>query len=91
MWWALTGDQRLLDAHDVAVAAALAHVETFGSTTRIRVNGERQFVDTGGMTIAKFRQTTSRADDPQIHTHAVDLVEGVDCRMGGGGRWTPGT
>ena len=43
----------------------------FGSTTRVRVNGDRQFVDTAGLTIAKFRQTTSRADDPQIHTHAV--------------------
>jgi conjugative relaxase-like TrwC/TraI family protein len=71
VWWALTGDQRLLDAHDVAVSAALKHVETFGSTTRMRVNGDRQYVDTTGLTIAKFRQTTSRADDPQIHTHAV--------------------
>ena len=24
-----------------------------------------------GLTIATFRQTTSRADDPQLHTHAV--------------------
>ena len=31
----------------------------------------RQFVDTAGLTIAAFRQTTSRADDPQVHTHAV--------------------
>ena len=69
--WALTGDDRLLEAHDVAVTAALKHVETFGSTTRVRVNGGRQFVDTAGLTIATFRQTTSRADDPQIHTHAV--------------------
>jgi conjugative relaxase-like TrwC/TraI family protein len=69
--WALTGDDRLLDAHDVAVATALGHVERFGSTTRVRVNGGRQYVDTGGLTIAAFRQTTSRADDPQIHTHAV--------------------
>ena len=27
--------------------------------------------DTDGLTMATFRQTTSRADDPQIHTHAV--------------------
>ena len=39
VWWALTGDDRLLDAHDVAVAAALEHLERFGSTTRIRSNG----------------------------------------------------
>ena len=71
VWWALTGDRRLLEAHDVAVSAALAHLERFGSTTRIRSNGARLHPDTGGLTMATFRQTTSRADDPQIHTHAV--------------------
>jgi conjugative relaxase-like TrwC/TraI family protein len=69
--WALTGDGHLLEAHNVAVAAALAHLERFGSTTRIRSDGRRLHPDTGGLTIAVFRQTTSRADDPQIHTHAV--------------------
>jgi conjugative relaxase-like TrwC/TraI family protein len=71
VWWALTGDHRLLDAHDAAVTAALAHLERFGSTTRIRSDGARLHPDTNGLTIAVFRQTTSRADDPQIHTHAV--------------------
>ena len=27
--------------------------------------------DTGGLIIAKFRQTTSRSDDPDLHTHSV--------------------
>ena len=71
VWWALAGDQRLLEAHDVAVTAALSHLERFGSTTRIRSEGGRLHPDTNGLTIARFRQTTSRADDPQIHTHAV--------------------
>src|SRR5829696_4567531 len=71
VWWALTGDGRLLEGHDAAVAAALAHLERFGSTTRIRSNGARLHPDTNGLTMATFRQTTSRADDPQIHTHAV--------------------
>jgi conjugative relaxase-like TrwC/TraI family protein len=71
VWWALTGDRRLLEAHDTAVAAALTHLERFGSTTRIRSNGARLHPDTDGLTMATFRQTTSRADDPQIHTHAV--------------------
>ena len=71
VWWALSGDHRLLDADDVAVRAALAHLERFGSTTRIRASGGRLHPDTNGLTIAMFRQTTSRADDPQIHTHAV--------------------
>jgi conjugative relaxase-like TrwC/TraI family protein len=71
VWWALTGDRGLLEAHDVAVAAALEHLERFGATTRVRVDGRRLHPDTGGLTMATFRQTTSRADDPQIHTHTV--------------------
>ena len=71
IWWALTGDPGLLEAHDVAVRAALEHLERFGATTRVRVNGHRQHPDTLGLTVATFRQTTSRADDPQLHTHAV--------------------
>ena len=35
VWWALTGDTRLLAAHDAAVTGALEHLERFGSTTRI--------------------------------------------------------
>jgi conjugative relaxase-like TrwC/TraI family protein len=70
--WALTQDERLLEAHDTAVAAALAHLDRFGSTTRIKQGADGMLhPDTGGLTIAKFRQTTSRADDPDIHTHAV--------------------
>ena len=71
VWWALTGDRGVLDAHDVAVRAVLDHLERFGATTRVRVNGGRQYPDTDGLTVAAFRQTTSRADDPQLHTHAV--------------------
>ena len=71
--WALTRDTRLLEAHDVAVNAALAHIERYGSSTRVRVAGGRRLhPDSQGLTIATFRQTTSRsADDPQIHTHCV--------------------
>lgn len=71
VWWAITGDPSLLEAHHIAVAAALAHLERFGSTTRVRRDGHRMHLDTNGLTIGVFRQTTSRADDPQLHTHAV--------------------
>ena len=71
VWWALTGDQRLLEAHDVAVRAALAHLERYGSTTRCEPTAAACSPTRGGLTMATFRQTTSRADDPQIHTHAV--------------------
>ncbi len=69
--WALTQDPRLLEAHDAAVTVALAHLERYGSTTRVRADGRRLHPDSQGLTIATFRQTTSRADDPQLHTHAV--------------------
>jgi conjugative relaxase-like TrwC/TraI family protein len=69
--WALTQDPRLLDAHDTAVDATLRFLERYGSTTRIRCDGRRLHPDALGLTMATFRQTTSRADDPQLHTHAV--------------------
>lgn len=69
--WALTGDDGLAECHDRAVAAAVAMIEKYGSTTRIRSNGTRLHPDTGGLTAAVFRQSTSRADDPQLHTHVV--------------------
>jgi conjugative relaxase-like TrwC/TraI family protein len=71
VWWGLTGDPGLLVAHDVAVAAVLDHLERFGSTTRVRVNGSRMHPDTGGLVMGVFRQATSREDDPQLHTHVV--------------------
>jgi conjugative relaxase-like TrwC/TraI family protein len=83
VWWALTGDPGLLDAHDLAVKTALEHLERYGATTRVRVHGQRQHPDTLGLSAATFRQTTSRADDPQLHTHAVisSKVQTAD------GRW----
>ena len=71
VWWGLTGDRRLLEAHDAAIRAVLAHLERYGSTTRVRVNGHRQYPDTQGLVMAAFRQATSREDDPQLHTHVV--------------------
>ena len=69
--WALTGDEGLARCHDVAVHAVADYLERFGATTRIRSNGQRIHPDTQGLTMAAFRQTTSRADDPQLHTHLV--------------------
>ena len=82
VWWALTEDPALLAAHDVAVAAALEHLERFGATSRVRADGRRLHLDTAGLALATFRQTTSRADDPQLHTHAV-----VSAKVQADGRW----
>jgi len=82
-WWALTGDHRLLDCHDIAVNAVVGYLERFGSTTRVRSNGSRLHPESLGLTVAAFRQTTSREDDPQLHTHLVisAKVQTID------GRW----
>ena len=69
--WALTGDDRLLECHDVAVRAVVDAFERWAATTRVRSNGGRLHLDTQGLSVAGFRQTTSRKDDPQIHTHLV--------------------
>jgi conjugative relaxase-like TrwC/TraI family protein len=71
VWWGLTGDPGLVEAHDVAVRAVLEHIERYGATSRVRVNGARQHPEAQGLTMAAFRQATSREDDPQIHTHVV--------------------
>jgi conjugative relaxase-like TrwC/TraI family protein len=69
--WALTGDDRLLECHDVAVRAVVDGLERWAATTRVRSGGGRLHLDTQGLSVAGFRQTTSRLDDPQIHTHLV--------------------
>ncbi len=69
--WALTGDAGFVECHDIAVQAVVKHLEQFGSTTRIRSNGARLHPDSQGLIVAAFRQTTSRLDDPQLHTHVV--------------------
>jgi conjugative relaxase-like TrwC/TraI family protein len=69
--WGLTGDDGWAECHDVAVNAVVEMIEKYGSTTRIRSNGTRLHPETQGLSVAVFRQSTSRADDPQLHTHVV--------------------
>ncbi len=70
-------DERLVEAHDKAVQKAMAYVETKIIQTRFYKNGNLE-VETGGKIVAGlFRHDTSRALDPQLHTHAViaNMVE----------------
>lgn len=67
----VAGDKRLIAAHGAAVKVALAHVEKHMAATRIRDGGEVRRETTGNLAIATFRHATSRAQDPQLHTHAV--------------------
>ena len=70
------GDERLLAAHDAAVAAAMGYVQGHMVYARLGKGGaDSEF--TGSMTAASFRHETSRTvagvADPQLHTHNLVL------------------
>jgi conjugative relaxase-like TrwC/TraI family protein len=67
----VAGDRRLIDAHDEAVKTALAHIEMHMAATRVRQDGVVAREATGNLVVASFQHGTSRAQDPQLHTHNV--------------------
>lgn len=67
----VAGDRRLIAAHGEAVRTAMAHVEKHMAATRIRDGGTVAREATGNLVIASFQHGTSRAQDPQLHTHNV--------------------
>lgn len=75
--------QAVRDAHDAAVHAALGYMERHAAMGR-RGRGGTQSVLGNGFLGAAFRHRTSRAGDPQLHTHVLvaNMTRGPD------GRWT---
>lgn len=69
----VAGDRRLIAAHGEAVKTALIHVEKHMAATRIRGGGTVTREATDNLAIASFQHGTSRAQDPQLHTHNVIL------------------
>ena len=69
----VAGDRRLIAAHGAAVKTALAHVEEHMAATRLRDGGAVNRTATGNLVVASFQHGTSRAQDPQLHTHNVIL------------------
>jgi conjugative relaxase-like TrwC/TraI family protein len=65
------GDERLRDAHKQAVTKALDYLERETAEARMMVDGERSTERTGNFIVARFEHDTSRAQDPQVHTHVV--------------------
>jgi len=61
---------KVVAAHDQAVAAIVGWIEDHAHT-RYRIGGTPAMVDAEGIIAALFRQHTSRALDPQLHTHVV--------------------
>jgi conjugative relaxase-like TrwC/TraI family protein len=64
-------DRRIIEAHKEASGIALRELEQFAAT-RIRKGGIQEMDRaTGNLVGAAFVHTTSRALDPQLHTHFV--------------------
>ena len=61
-------DQRLAEAHELSAQIALRELETFAAT-RVRKQGGQRDRTTGNLVAAAFVHTSSRALDPQLHTH----------------------
>jgi conjugative relaxase-like TrwC/TraI family protein len=61
-------DERLLTAHEEATRIAFRELETFAAT-RVRKQGGQKDRTTGNLAAAAFTHTSSRALDPQLHTH----------------------
>ncbi len=84
--WAL-GDEEVAASvragHDAAVRAALSHLERHAAFTR-RGRGGLFQADTRGLVGAAFVHRTSRALDPQLHTHVL-LANKVQAASDG--RW----
>ncbi|GAB5097488.1 MobF family relaxase [Caballeronia sp. HLA56] len=66
------GDERIIAAHDRAVAAALREAEML-TAARQTVSGKTRVEQTHKLVAATFRHETSREVDPDLHTHAFVL------------------
>jgi len=84
--WALGSEDVhsvVMGAHRDAVAAALGFLEERALVARRQVGGVRSLVATDGLAVAGFVHRTSRAGDPQVHSHCltVNLTRRVDGRV----------
>jgi conjugative relaxase-like TrwC/TraI family protein len=81
--WALGEDtvpMSVTAAHRTAVTAALRYLDSHAAFSRIGTNGHTQ-VATEGLAAAVFPHRTSRAGEPQLHSHAL-VVNKVRCPDG---------
>jgi conjugative relaxase-like TrwC/TraI family protein len=84
--WALGGEgagAEVAAAHRASVAAALDYMQRQACWTR-RGHGGHEFVRGNGFIAAAYLHRSSRAGDPQLHTHV--LV--ANATRGPDGRWT---
>lgn len=66
-------DERVLRAHDAAVTVALKHLQATTGRVRTRRGGVLDIEETDNLVVARFNHDSSRALDPQLHSHCVVL------------------
>src|ERR1700694_3223358 len=76
-------DERLVQAHQRAVEAAVQELEA-SAAARVRLAGANENRVTGNLVLAVYHHDTSRELDPQLHTH---VVAGNLTYDGTEGRW----
>jgi conjugative relaxase-like TrwC/TraI family protein len=84
--WALGGHPvsgQVNEAHAAAVAEALAYLQRQACWTR-RGHGGHEFVQGNGFLAAAYLHRSSRAGDPQLHTHVLI----ANATRGPEGRWS---
>jgi len=64
------GDKSIIEAHDKAVAAAIREAEKYAQARETKKQVTRT-ENTGNLVVATFRHETSRALDPDLHSHAL--------------------
>jgi len=69
-----------MGAHRAAVEAGLAYLDMHAGLSRRGTDGVEQ-IGTAGLAVALFDHRTSRAGDPQLHTHAL-VINKVRCADG---------
>lgn len=67
------GDSRLEEVHRQATEQMLSVLEDRYALTRLTKDKQRQKILTGQLAIAQFHHNSSRALDPQLHTHNLIL------------------
>lgn len=84
--WALGGSEiggQIVAAHEEALAAGLGYLEREAVFVRRGHNGTES-LEGSGLVGAAFRHRSSRAGDPQLHTHVVV----ANAAQGSDGRWS---
>jgi conjugative relaxase-like TrwC/TraI family protein len=80
LMYEIGGDERVLEAHNLAVREALGWMEETAAGTRRFSDGRAVPEHTGNLAAALFTHDTSRNQDPQLHTHSVmmNLTKNAD-------------